>query len=145
MFPNYYDPCPLYGLEEGKDGLADEDTWIFADYDGVFINPPYSAPRAWVEKAISVNKKMLNCEKENVENWSRYDSIEDIDCDCINCREWDLSGDNIVLLLKHDSSTEAYRLLHEAGAYFILINRRLKYQTNRPAAFPSMLAVLSVC
>ena len=53
------------------------------------------------------------------------------------------NGGTVVLLLKHDSSTEWYRLLHEAGAKLLMINRRLKYGTNRGAAFPSLLAVLA--
>ena len=52
-------------------------------------------------------------------------------------------GITVVMLLKHDSSTEWFRLLHEAGARFIMINRRLKHRTGRSAAFPSVLAVLS--
>lgn len=51
-------------------------------------------------------------------------------------------GSVVVLLLKHDSSTEWFRLLHEAGARLLLVNKRLKHQTNRSAAFPSVLAVL---
>lgn len=53
------------------------------------------------------------------------------------------NGCNIVMLLKHDSSTEWYRLLHEAGAKFLLVNKRLKYCTKTGAAFPSVLAVLA--
>ena len=53
-----------------------------------------------------------------------------------------LDGHTVVLLLKHDSSTKWYRLLHEAGAKILLINERLKYGTKTGAAFPSMLAVL---
>ena len=52
-------------------------------------------------------------------------------------------GITVVLLLKHDSSTEWYRLLHEAGANFVMIGKRLKHNTGRSAAFPSVLAVLS--
>lgn len=52
-------------------------------------------------------------------------------------------GANVVMLLKHDSSTEWYRLLHEAGARFLLVNKRLKYCTKTGAAFPSVLAVLA--
>ena len=48
----------------------------------------------------------------------------------------------VVMLLKHDSSTEWYRLLHEAGARFLMINKRLKHRTGQSAAFPSVLAVL---
>ena len=53
-------------------------------------------------------------------------------------------GSCVMLLLKHDSSTEAYRLLHEAGAHFLMINGRLKHETGIGAAFPSVLAVLEV-
>jgi len=49
----------------------------------------------------------------------------------------------VVMLLKHDSSTEWFRLLHEAGARFLMINRRLKHRTGKSAAFPSVLAVLT--
>ncbi len=52
-------------------------------------------------------------------------------------------GNMIVLLLKHDSSTEWYKLLHEEGANFLLVNGRLKHKTGNPAPFPSMLAVLN--
>lgn len=52
-------------------------------------------------------------------------------------------GNTVVMLLKHDSSTEWYRLLHEHGAYFLMINGRLSYGKKRTAAFPSMLAVLN--
>jgi len=52
------------------------------------------------------------------------------------------SGCTVVMLLKHDSSTEWYRLLHEAGAKMLMVNRRLKYGTNTGAAFPSLLVVL---
>tara|TARA_Y100000004_G_scaffold89474_1_gene100375 strand:+ start:618 stop:959 length:342 start_codon:yes stop_codon:yes gene_type:complete len=49
----------------------------------------------------------------------------------------------VVMLLKHDSSTEWFRLLHEAGARFLMINKRLKHRTGKGAAFPSVLAVLT--
>lgn len=52
-------------------------------------------------------------------------------------------GSTVVLLLKHDSSTEWFRLLHEAGAHFMMINKRLKHRTGKSAAFPSVLAVLT--
>ena len=51
LFPNYFDPCPLnydYDPETDNDGLAI--SWNYADYDGVFCNPPYSDPKAWVKK-----------------------------------------------------------------------------------------------
>lgn len=48
----------------------------------------------------------------------------------------------IAMLLKHDSSTEWYRLLHEAGANFLMVNGRLKHRTGKSAAFPSLLVIL---
>ena len=57
--------------------------------------------------------------------------------------ENDRHGSLICLLLKHDSSTEWYRLLSEAGAHFIMINKRLKFRTGRSAPFPSVLAILA--
>ena len=48
----------------------------------------------------------------------------------------------IVMLLKHDSSTEWYRLLHEAGANFLMVNGRLNHRTGTGAPFPSLLVVL---
>ena len=53
------------------------------------------------------------------------------------------NGCTVVMLLKHDSSTEWYRLLHEAGAHMLMVNKRLKYCTKTGAAFPSVLVVLS--
>lgn len=114
MFPDgiWLDPCPIdWQPDTHPDGL--EIDWQHLCYihnlAGVFVNPPYSNPLAWVQKAI---------------------------------QEWS-NGCTVVMLLKHDSSTQWYRLLHEAGANFLMINRRLKHGTGRSAAFPSLLAVLS--
>jgi hypothetical protein len=52
-------------------------------------------------------------------------------------------GKTVVMLLKHDSSTKWYQCLHEAGARMMMIQGRLKHQTSKPAAFPSLLVVLS--
>lgn len=54
-------------------------------------------------------------------------------------------GSSVVLLLKHDSSTQWYRMLKEAGARFLMIEGRLTYKgkDSKPCAFPSVLAVLS--
>ncbi len=49
---------------------------------------------------------------------------------------------NVVMLLKHDSSTEWFRLLHEHGAQFLMINGRLKFNTGKSAPFPSVLVIL---
>lgn len=104
IFDSWYDPCPLYSQE---DNLLNE--W---DAERIYINPPYSNPKPWVEKAIQTNHKY---------------------------------GSKIVMLLKHDSSTQWYRMLKESGARFLMIEGRLTYKgpNSRPCAFPSILAVLS--
>ena len=51
LFHGWYDPCPLGGLDDPDvpDGLTEK--WA-AYGDQVFVNPPYSNPLPWVEKAI---------------------------------------------------------------------------------------------
>ena len=49
-FKDYFDPCPLDDSPE-NDGLNIE--WK----DKTFVNPPYSKPMPWVEKAIEESKK----------------------------------------------------------------------------------------
>ena len=51
-------------------------------------------------------------------------------------------GKLIVLLLKADTSTKWFSELQNNGAKFLWINGRLKYKTNTPAPFPSMIAIL---
>lgn len=52
-------------------------------------------------------------------------------------------GVRVVLLLRHDSSTEWWRLLHEAGAYFLAVIGRLHFSdTGGAANFPSVLVLL---
>ena len=104
IFNDWFDPCELHSLETRPefDGLIAD--W----HDPTFVNPPYSDPKPWVQKAIRE---------------SNY-------------------GIRVVMLLKHDSSTEWYRLLHEAGAHFLMINGRMKHGTGKSANFPSVLVVL---
>lgn len=52
-------------------------------------------------------------------------------------------GKNIALLLKVDTSTKWFAELQNNGAKFLWINGRLKYNTGKPAPFPSMIAILS--
>ena len=103
VFTTFYDPCPLDYI---KDGL--ELPWS-QYHDQIFVNPPYSNPLPWVEKAIM--ERALN--------------------PCV-----------IVMLLKHDSSTQWWAKLHEAGARFLPIMGRLRYHTGKPAPFPSVLVIL---
>lgn len=102
LFDGWFDPCP-YDPQWCTDGLSLE--WP----DKTFINPPYSAPTKWIQKAIRHNKEQKK---------------------------------TMVLLLKHDSSTKWWSLLHEAGARFMPIMGRLKYQTGKSAMFPSVICVL---
>lgn len=127
LFPNFYDPCPYLGIRNGVDIDGLKTSWNYADYDGVFVNPPYSNPKPWVQKAILEQHKAIkvaNCDVEP-DDWFEGSAL------------------TIVMLLKHDTSTEWYRLLHEAGAKFLLVNGRLKHQTEKSCAFPSILAVLA--
>ena len=52
-------------------------------------------------------------------------------------------GKRVVMLLKHDSSTEWWRLLHEAEAIFCPILGRLHYSGKGRCPFPSVLVLLS--
>ncbi len=50
MFEDWFDPCPLNDNPE-IDGL--KISWK----DKTFVNPPYSHPLGWIDKAIEENKK----------------------------------------------------------------------------------------
>ena len=50
IFDGWFDPCPL-NSNPNTDGL--DVVWGAK----TFINPPYSNPKPWVEKAIEENKK----------------------------------------------------------------------------------------
>jgi len=49
IFRDWYDPCPLNKVDWS--GLNVD--WK----DKTYVNPPYSSPKAWVEKAVEENKK----------------------------------------------------------------------------------------
>ena len=113
LFRTWHDPCQLGQKQFAPDNL--NGVWEILHNTGIFINPPYSDPKPWVEKAI---------------------------------RTHDRFKVPIVMLLKHDSSTEWYRLLHEAGAHFLMFQGRLDFTgpnavKNSCAPVPSVLAVLS--
>ena len=48
----------------------------------------------------------------------------------------------VYMLMKCDTSTKWFAMLHEAGAKFIFMNGRLRFSTGKTAPFPSMLVVL---
>ena len=50
IFEGWFDPCP-YNDNPEEDGLKID--WK----DKTYVNPPYSSPLKWVEKAIEENKK----------------------------------------------------------------------------------------
>jgi phage N-6-adenine-methyltransferase len=52
LFSRWYDPCPLSNGLVDRDGL--NSSW---SADRVFLNPPYSNPLPWVEKAIVESRK----------------------------------------------------------------------------------------
>ena len=54
------------------------------------------------------------------------------------------AGCEVYMLLKCDTSTEWFKMLHAAGAQFMFMNGRLKYRTGKSAPFPSMLVVLDL-
>ncbi len=98
LFEDWFDPCPFKYVSNG----------LKIDWeDRTYVNPPYSNPLPWVQKAIEESKL----------------------------------GKRIVMLLKHDSSTYWYRLLHEHGCHFLMVQGRLKHQTHYSAPFPSILVV----
>lgn len=51
-------------------------------------------------------------------------------------------GKRVAMLLRHDSSTEWWRLLHEEGAYFMAVIGRLHFSGGGPANFASVLVLL---
>lgn len=102
LFNDWFDPCPL-NENPLINGLNIE--WK----DKTYVNPPYSKPLVWVEKAIEENKK----------------------------------GKTIVMLLRMDTSTKWFKELQEAGALFLWINGRLRFNNLKPANFPSMLVILN--
>ena len=51
-FDDWFDPCPIdYNPETHENGL--EIDWK----DKTYVNPPYSKPMPWIEKAIEERKK----------------------------------------------------------------------------------------
>ena len=121
MFPIAYDPCP-YDPDWHYNGLRiswEDSCRELADFFGMMGKCPVPV---FVNPPYS---KPLPWIKKAIEEYqSPYISA-------------------IIMLLKHDSSTEWYRLLHEAGARFLLVNKRLQYGTGKAAAFPSVLAILT--
>tara|TARA_R110000824_G_C14961516_1_gene652063 strand:+ start:306 stop:725 length:420 start_codon:yes stop_codon:yes gene_type:complete len=111
------------------------DTWILQMFDEWFDPCPFNED--WNESHGSGLEIMwkpftfVNPPYSNPKPWVQYGIMQN-----------KMYGFPIAYLLKHDSSTEWYRLLHEAGANFLLVNGRLKHQTGKSCAFPSVIAFL---
>jgi len=93
------DPCPLHGT-----GGLDRD-WGTC----TFVNPPYSKPAPWIEKAHN---------------------------------EW-LKGKTIVMLLRCDTSTNAFHDYILGNAEIRYIRGRIKFDGLHPAPFASIIVVFS--
>ena len=109
---SHYDPCPMN-----------------TEFDPVIHNNGLLTD--WVEESYEHNGKIfLNPPYSNVQPWitKAIAAAED--------------GCTIILLLKHDSSTKWYMQLCEAGAHFLPIHKRLRFNCKSAAAFPSVLVVL---
>jgi hypothetical protein len=124
-------------LEDDVDEYSNSsrtDEWILALFDGYFDPCPYDPNWSSGVNGIFLDWKprtFVNPPYSNVRPWVEKAIIES------------QKGNFVVMLLKHDSSTAWFRLLMEHGAHFIYPHGRLKYQTGRSAAWPSMLVVLS--
>jgi hypothetical protein len=115
LFENYYDPCP-YNSEYNPE----------LDMDGLIIN--------WGKFAIKNGYEGVFVNPPYSRPWPWV---------CKAIAEKKINPEiNIVMLLKNDSSTEYYRLLHEHGSNFLFPYGRLKYQTGKSAPFSSVLVVL---
>ena len=122
-----------------KNPLSDSyktDKWILKMFDGWFDPCPYNQKWNPLDNedglVIRWNQKtFVNPPYSKPLPWIKKSIYENQKYGC-----------TIALLLKHDSSTLWYRLLHEAGAHFLMINGRLKHQTGTSCAFPSVIAVL---
>ena len=110
------------------------DSWIMEMFDGWFDPCPLNPN--WTVDGLSPdlrwpNRTFVNPPYSNPTPW------------IVKAIEENKLGSTIALLLKHDVSTKAYALLHSAKAHILLVNQRLKFNTGKACAFPSMIAILS--
>lgn len=111
---HHYDPCPL---NANFDPLIHE--------NGLLTD--------WVQESLPHNGKVfVNPPYSNVAPWITK-AIQAAEDGCV-----------VVMLLKHDTSTRWYRDLHAAGAHFMPIYRRLYFNQDKQASFPSVLAILTL-
>tara|TARA_Y100000401_G_C8306673_1_gene217367 strand:- start:696 stop:1082 length:387 start_codon:yes stop_codon:yes gene_type:complete len=123
------------GIKHRSSDDYKSDKWILELFKGWFDPCPYK----WIETQKTENgltvkwphRTFVNPPYSNPLPWVEY-----------GVEQHKKRGIMIAYLLKHDSSTKWFKLLHEAGARFLLVSGRLKYQTGRPANFPSVIAIL---
>lgn len=110
------------------------DTWILKMFEGWFDPCPYNPD--WNSSMISgldiewEDKTFVNPPYSSPKEWV-LKAIQ----------ENKFFGRTVAMLLKHDSSTHWYKLIHESGGHVLMINGRLKHQTNKSCAFPSILVI----
>lgn len=110
------------------------DKWILKMFRGWFDPCPYNED--WnlsFEDALDINwpdQTYINPPYSNVKPFVEKAIMEN-----------KMFNKTIAMLLKHDSSTNWYKLIHESGAHILLVNERLRHQTGKPAAFPSLIAI----
>tara|TARA_R110000751_G_scaffold9420_1_gene35432 strand:- start:545 stop:949 length:405 start_codon:yes stop_codon:yes gene_type:complete len=112
------------------------DKWLLNMFDGWYDPCPYNTEWNPIEFADGLivrwnQKTFVNPPYSDPKPWVKKSIMENKKYGC-----------TVALLLKHDSSTQWYRMLHEAGARFLLIQGRLKHQTGTACAFPSVIALL---
>ena len=110
------------------------DTWLLKMFPGQHWHDPCPFNPDWEKDGLLYpwkSRTFVNPPYSNPLPWIRK-----------AIRENQEHGHTIALLLKHDSSTKWYAELHQAGAHFLMIQGRLKHQTKKGAAFPSLLAIL---
>lgn len=108
------------------------DIWLLKMFDGWFDPCPLNPN--WVIDGLEIDweeKTYVNPPYSNPLPWVKKAVTE-------NHR-----GNTVVMLLKHDSSTQWWRIAHENGAHFLPIMGRLSYQSGKPCAFPSVLVVFA--
>lgn len=125
-------------IRSGKHFAGDSwatDPWLYRIFDGWFdpcpLDPDFKIDGLELDWS-SYDKVFVNPPYSNPLPWVRK---------AISSRR---EGQVIVMLLRHDSSTQWWRELHEAGARFLAIIGRLQYGDGTGySSSPSVLVVLS--
>jgi len=125
-------------IRKGKHFAGDNwatDPWLFGIFEGWFdpcpLDPDFLVDGLELDWS-SYDKVFVNPPYSKPLPWVRK---------AISTRR---EGQVIVMLLRHDSSTQWWRELHEAGARFLAIIGRLQYGVRTGySSSPSVLVVLA--